>query len=69
MSKQTRILTDLPPSVKPIRCKWVFNKKLNIDGYTNKFKARLVAKGYKQRQRVDRFDTYAPIARITSIRC
>ena len=32
------------------------------------YKARLVAKGFKQKECIDYFDTYAPVARITSIR-
>src|SRR5574338_55671 len=43
-------------------------KKLNTNGSIDKFKARLIAKGYKQRHGVDYFDTYAPVARISSIR-
>ena len=34
----------------------------------DKFKARFVAQGFRQKHDVDHFDTYALIARITSIR-
>lgn len=37
------------------------------DGTIDKYKARLVAKGYRQK-RLDYFDTYSPVTRITSIR-
>ncbi|KAJ9535862.1 hypothetical protein OSB04_un000976 [Centaurea solstitialis] len=42
--------------------------KRNTDGSIQTFKARLVAQGFSQREAVDYFDTYAPVARITSIR-
>ena len=32
------------------------------------FKVRLVAKGFKQKEGIDYFGTYAPVARITFIR-
>ena len=41
-------------------------KKLRPDGTIEKYKARLVAKGYTQK-REDFFDTYSPIARLTTI--
>jgi hypothetical protein len=31
---------------KPIGCKWVFKKKISLNGSVEKHKARLVAKGY-----------------------
>ena len=67
MSNGTWVLVDLPPSSKPIGCKWVFRRKYNTDGSLQTFKARLVTKGFRQKG-VDYFDTYAPVARITSIR-
>ncbi|KAH9670700.1 hypothetical protein KPL70_017080 [Citrus sinensis] len=68
MSNQTWVLVDLPPGSQPISSKWVFRRKYNSDGSLQTFKARLVAKGFKQRNGIDYFNTYAPVARLTSIR-
>nr|GEU57599.1 zinc finger, CCHC-type [Tanacetum cinerariifolium] len=42
--------------------------KLKVDGTIEKFKARLVIQGFRQKLRIDCFDTYALVARISTLR-
>ncbi|GKA09246.1 50S ribosomal protein L4 [Tanacetum coccineum] len=50
LKNQTWELAELPMGMRPIGSKWVFKKKLNLDGLISAFKARLVAKGYMQKR-------------------
>nr|GEU85481.1 zinc finger, CCHC-type [Tanacetum cinerariifolium] len=53
---------------KPLGCKWIFKRKMKVDGTIDKFKARLVIQGFRQKEWIDYFDTYAPASHITTIR-
>nr|GEU61317.1 zinc finger, CCHC-type [Tanacetum cinerariifolium] len=46
----------------------IFKIKLKVDGTVEKFKVRLVIQGFKEKSGIDYFDTYAPVARISTIR-
>nr|GEY30336.1 retrovirus-related Pol polyprotein from transposon TNT 1-94 [Tanacetum cinerariifolium] len=47
--------------------KWVFRNKLDENGVVSRNKARLVTQGYQQ-EGIDYDETYAPVARLESIR-
>ncbi|GJU98711.1 zinc finger, CCHC-type containing protein, partial [Tanacetum coccineum] len=68
MHNDTWELTDLPPGCKALGCKWILKRKMKVDGSIDKYKARLVIQGFRQKEGIDFFDTYALVARISTIR-
>lgn len=68
VANKTWTIVERPKEKKIIGSKWVLRTKLNQDGSVMRRKARLVAKGFSQRKDVDYFETFAPVARLESIR-
>jgi hypothetical protein len=48
--------------------RWLFKIKHAVDGSIEKYKARFVARGFSQKEGIDYEETFAPVARYTSIR-
>jgi hypothetical protein len=48
--------------------RWLFKIKHAANGSIEKYKARFVARGFSQKEGIDYEETFAPIARYTSIK-
>ena len=68
LSNDTWTLVSKQPWMKIIPCRWVFVLKTDEHGRPVRFKARLVAGGHRQVAGVDYEETFAPVARLTSLR-
>jgi hypothetical protein len=57
-----------PEGKSVVTSKWIYKIKHAVDGSIEKYKTRFVAKGFSQVEGVDYDETFAPVARYTSIR-
>lgn len=67
-SHDTWELVQLPEGSNVVGCKWVYNLKYDESNEIQRFKARLVAQGCTQRYGIDYSETFAPVARNTTLR-
>ena len=61
-------LVKLPAGRKPIGCKWIYKTKKDENGNVVRFKVRQVAQGFSQKHGIDFHETFAPVARLNTIR-
>nr|GFC21703.1 retrovirus-related Pol polyprotein from transposon TNT 1-94 [Tanacetum cinerariifolium] len=60
-------LVPRPDQVMVITLKWIYKVKLDELGGILKNKARLVSHGYRQEERIDFEESFAPVARLEAI--
>ena len=65
--KKVWTLEVLREGKKAIQNKWIFKKKMDVDGNVTFYKARLVAKGFSQVQGVDYDERFSPVVMLKSV--
>ena len=57
-----------PEGNSVVTSKWIYKIKHAVDGSIEKYKARFVARRFSQKEGVEYEETFAPVARYTSIK-
>ncbi|KAB2615934.1 hypothetical protein D8674_022522 [Pyrus ussuriensis x Pyrus communis] len=65
---KTWSIETLPKGKKTVGCRWIYKVKFNSDGSIERHKAILVARGFTQTFDVDYKETFAPVAKMNSVR-
>nr|GFC95970.1 putative RNA-directed DNA polymerase [Tanacetum cinerariifolium] len=65
---KTWSIVSLPKGKHAVGSRWVFKTKFSSDGSVDRYKARLVAQGCTQQYGVDYKETFASVAKMTTVR-
>ena len=57
-----------PSGKSTIGCKWVYKIKIRLDDTVDCYKACLVARGFTQKYEIDYEETFAHVARLSSVK-
>jgi hypothetical protein len=61
-------LVDVPEDKYVISVKWIYKTKQDVEGNVQKHKERLVARSFTKQPRIDFNKTFAPVARMDTVR-
>lgn len=67
-NNKTWTLCSMPSEKKPLGCKWVYRIKYHSDGTVEWYKAWLVILGKRQVEGVEYAKTFAPVAKMVTVR-
>ena len=64
----TWAVEDNPRDHRPISAKWVYDVKRDANNNPIRYKCRLVARGFQQSEGIDYDETFAPVAKMKSVK-
>ncbi|KAL8126916.1 hypothetical protein AgCh_014006 [Apium graveolens] len=67
-ANHTWSVEPFPPGKKIVECKWLYKVEYLPNGAVDRYKALLVAKGFTQTAGLDYFETFAPVAKMATLR-
>lgn len=68
VANKTWDFVPLPQGKNLVSCKWLYKTKLNANNEVIKFKARVVARGFSQVKGLDYNETFALVAKMSTIK-